>query len=191
MLNIHKDLIEQIIAIELEMFLAVPAGKENSCQKNPEAFRRHRQAQFIPWSDKTLSSYLSDLEAARIEGRNLMTEKYLMMERPAPLGSDQNPLIEKIASSQLIWQEEMFAKYPKVMSGARPLSQAADSSAITSFTTYLKCELKTYSDKTLDLLYQDITEHQKNNRSMAEETYKFLAQAAGYKSIDQAERLRP
>ena len=36
----HKKIIEQIIVLELEMFLAVPAGPENSCQKNPDVTLR-------------------------------------------------------------------------------------------------------------------------------------------------------
>ncbi len=187
MTNQHDKLIEQIIAIELEMFLAVPAGGENRCQQNPEAFSLQRRAQFMPWSEKTLSSYRSDLETARSAGRNLMTQKYLLMDRLTPSEIDQNPLIEKIVFSQLAWQKEMFAQYPGVMNGARPLDKSADSPAMTSFETYLQSELKTYSDKTLTLLYEDITDQRERGMNMAEATYQFLDQEAGYRSLAHAE----
>ena len=182
----HNRIIEQIIALELEMFLAVPAGGENSCQKKPEAFCLHRRVQFTPWSNKTLQSYLADLESAQLEGQNLMTHKYVMMDNPEHQVK-QNPLIEKIVLCQLTWQREMFLKYPCVMSGARPLEKSADADSMTSFETYLKSELKTYSDKTLALFYQDITDKQKSDINMAEETYELLVQATGYTSIAQAE----
>lgn len=184
----HNDIIKQIIALELEMFLAVPAGGENSCQQNPEAFCRHRKVQFLPWSTKTLHSYLADLKSARIEGRNLMTHKYLMMDNPAHQ-TKQNPLIVKIVLYQLAWQREMFIKYPCVMNGARPLKESTDSISMTSFETYLKSELRTYSDKTLALLSQDISDKQKIGVNMAEETYEFLVQATGYSSLKQAESI--
>jgi len=189
MTNRHNDLIEKIIAIELEMFLAVPASAENKCQKHPEAFSLHRRAQFMPWSDTTLTSYLSDLEAARTRERNLMTEKYLIMDRLTQPEICRNPLIEKIVHSQLTWQKAMFAKYPGVMGGARPLDKSADSPTTTSFTTYLKSELKTYSDKTLILLYEDIIDQQERGMNMARATYQFLAQEAGYSSLAQAESM--
>ncbi len=182
----HNRIIEQIIALELEMFLAVPAGGENSCQKNPEAFCRHRRVQFTPWSNKTLQSYLTDLESAQFDERNLMTHKYVMMDNPKHQVK-QNPLVEKIVLCQLTWQKEMFLKYPHVMGGARPLKKSTDADSMTSFETYLKCELKTYSDKTLALLYQDITDKQKCDINMAEETYELLVQATGYSSLKQAE----
>jgi len=101
--NNHQKLIEQIIATELELFLAVPS-RDNSCQKNPAAFRRHRKVQFMPWSDDTLKSYLDDLNSARLEGNNLMTLKYSLMEDPSRK-SYPDPLIEKIVACQLKWQK--------------------------------------------------------------------------------------
>ena len=103
-LDEHNNLIKQIIALELEMFLAVPTGGENSCQKNPEAFCLHRKVQFLPWNTKTLQSYLADLESAQLEGQNLMTHKYVMMDNPEDQ-IKQNPLIEKIILCQLTWQK--------------------------------------------------------------------------------------
>ncbi len=75
------------------------------------------------------------------------------------------------------------------MSGARPVEKSADSNSATSFETYLKNELKTYSDKTLTLLYEDIAAKQKSEINMAEETYELLVQATGYTSLKQAESI--
>ena len=187
----HNDIINQIIEIELEMFLAVPS-RDNSCQKDPKTFRLHRKVQFMPWSDKTLLSYLNDLNSARLDDRNLMTLKYTLMEDSSRIpGPDPlpDPLIEKIVACQLEWQKEMFLKYPRIMSRARPLEKSTSSAAMTSFKTYLENELKTYSSKTLSSLYQDITSKQKSSKNMAEETYELLAQNAGYPSLKEAEKM--
>jgi len=75
------------------------------------------------------------------------------------------------------------------MRGARPLEDSASAAAMTSFKTYLENEFKTYSHKTLTLLYQDITRKQKSSKNMAEETYELLAREAGYPSLKEAERI--
>ena len=180
------DLIARIVDIELEMFLSVRADGKYSCQEHPDMFRLHRRAQFSAWSEDTLTSYLNTLERAKDEGANLMAVKYAIMEGLIPR-ENLNPIIDKIVATQYKWQMEMFNKYPCLMAGARPMSQSEDSDNNTSFETYLKGELDTYSDNTLSLLYRDITEKEKKGSNMSEEVYEYLVKELGYKSIEHAE----
>jgi len=182
----RTELIEKILEKELKMFLTVPVRQKAACQEHPESFKTMRRAQFLMWSEKTLESYLKDLEMAEKEGRNLMTEKYARMDNLIP-PKNQDPLIDKIVNIQCKWQEEMFRKYPKLMRGARPVYSSQDSPFQTSFETYLRGELETYSHNTLASLYDDIVGMQKEGKNMAEELYKQLVMDLGYESLEEAE----
>jgi hypothetical protein len=183
----NEDIIEKILAKELEMFLSVPSVRKSSCQDYPESFKLHRKAQFSCWSRETLQSYLNDLEKAKEKGINLMTQKYARMDNLINK-LNSNPLIDKIAEYQCAWQRSMIKKYPGIMSGGRPLSSDEDSAFMTSFETYLRGELETYSDATLELLNFDILDKNAKGISMAEELYTFLVKEMGYDSLDEAEQ---
>ena len=182
-----RDLIEEILNIELEMFLNVRSLQKASCQEDPDSFRIVRMAQFLSWSEDTLDNYLNCLRLAIKEGRNLMTEKYARMEglisRP-----NKNPLIEKILSVQYAWQKEMFEKYPNLMRGARPLASSDDSIYQTSFETYLRGELGTYSDETLESLHRDISEKLERGENMTEKVYEHTVRGLEYDSLEEAEQ---
>jgi len=183
----NKDIVEKILVKELKMFLSVPSIRKSSCQDYPESFKLHRRAQFSCWSRATLESYLRDLEKAEEKGVNLMTHKYARMDNLIPQLSS-NPLIDTIAGYHCAWQRSMIKKYPGIMSGGRPLSSAEDSAFLTSFETYLRGELETYSDATLELLNKDILAKQAQGINMAEELYTFLVKDMGYDSLDEAEQ---
>ena len=90
-----QELTQEIIDLELDMFLNVRAREPASCQENPEAFRFHRGVLFSVWSEAALESYRDDLIRANAEGRNLMTLKYARMENSIP-PLNENPLIDRI-----------------------------------------------------------------------------------------------
>jgi hypothetical protein len=182
-----QEIIKEILGIELEMFLTVRTQQRSSCQDYPESFKRHRRIQFTAWSEPTLKSYLNDLKEAVEKGTNLMTIKYARMDNLIP-AENKNPLIDRIVEIQYGWQKEMFKRYPYLMGGARPLSTEEDSARKTSFETYLRGELETYSDTTLELLYKDMSEKLRRGMNMSEEVYGYLAGEMGYSSIDDAEQ---
>jgi hypothetical protein len=148
-----ENLIEKILQLELEMFLKVRSRYPVRCQENPDAFRFHRGAQFSVWSEETLRSYLDDLTKAKEQDHNLMTLKYARMENLIP-DLKTNPVIDEIVQMEVGAQREMLSHYPNILSQGRPLED--DSSGVTSFKTYLRGELETYSDRTLELLRRDI-----------------------------------
>jgi hypothetical protein len=181
-----EELIAKILELELKMFLSVPADGIYSCQQNPEGFRIHRGAQFIVWSNDTLQSYMDDLQKAEKEEQNLMTVKYARMDNILPR-KNMNPLIDEIAAIQLGWQHQMFEKYPNLMAGARRLMDSENKAEGTSFETYLKSELETYSDNTLSLLHRDLSELEVASINGSEKVYEHLSKMMGYESIEAAD----
>ena len=180
-----KELVNEIIDLELDMFVNVRSRYPVSCQENPEAFRLHRSSQFLVWSEETLLSYRDDLVEAAAKGDNLMTLKYARMESII-LPLNKNPVIDEIAEMELESQKAILERYPNVLARPRPLTD--DGSGATSFLAYLKGELETYSDRTLNLLHRDILECRRSGRNWSEETYNRLMQKLGYESLDDAEK---
>jgi hypothetical protein len=184
----EKDnLIDAILEIELRMFLTVNPMQTSGCQEYPESFKLHRRAQFHPWSEEALGSYLEDLHEAEEHGENLMRRKYARMQGLLP-GADTNPVVEEIVRLKMEWQREMFRKFPAVMSGARPLTDEGTRAQMTSFETYARGELETYSERTLSLLHRDLLEMQARGESLSEKVYDYLVRASGYESLEAAEK---
>ena len=172
-----QRIVEQILEIEVEMFLRVPTDQEPSCRAHMEDMQLHRRGQFAGWSRETCASYLDDLKRAKAAGRNLMTLKYARMDDLIPPLS-MNPLIPRIRGRFLHWQEEVSARYPNIMRGARDPED---------FSNYLGAELETYSDETLELLYADVEACDQAGGNMSLEVYRFLAGQAGYASLEKME----
>jgi hypothetical protein len=188
----EKEIIlEQVLTCEMAMFLAVPTEEPCSCKERPESFLLNRRVQFLVWSAEALESYREDLVRAEAEGRNLMTYKYARMDDVLPC-ENADPLIDDIARQQMEWQEALFKKYPRFMKGARPLDQSHDTDRTTSFETYLRAELETFSPATLSLLYQDIQGKKTRGINMSEEVYGHLLEAKGLPPLPELEkRLAP
>jgi len=116
-----------------------------------------------------------------------MTKKYARMDNLiGPLSS--NPLIDIITNYQCSWQRSMKEKFPKIFSKGRPLSSTEDSAYMTSFETYIRGELETYSDTTLELFHRDIQIKLSQGISMTEEVYEFLVRQLGYRCLEDAEK---
>jgi hypothetical protein len=186
----RKEIIEQILAIELEMFLTVPTTQKYSCQEHPEGFRLHRRAQFGAWSQATLESYLNDLQQAGENNQNLLTVKYARMENRLPR-SNFSPLVKTIGDMIMEGQKRFIDSHPWLLQRGRPLNEQDSQPGLTSFETYLRGELETYSEKTLELLYQDILALQNDGSSFSERVYRCLAEEMGFESLEKLEnRLR-
>jgi hypothetical protein len=180
----NQELIQEVIDLELDMFLNVRAREPASCQENPEAFRFHRGVLFSVWSKAALESYRDDLIRADAEGLNLMTLKYARMENSIPPLSE-NPLIDRIVEIEIAWAKELAAKYPKLHSRGRPIDE--DGPRGTSIKTYLRGELETYSDNTLALYHQNQIQFLERKENLAEKVLLATVVGAGYGSLQEAE----
>ena len=183
----RRTLIKRILEFELNMFQAVPAKEYNRCREQPEAFRLHREAQFSIFSEDTLESYLDDIIHAKKEGINLMTMKYARMEYLIPR-FNANPLIDEVAGIMVDWQLQMVQEYREFMKHARSVTTENDSQNQTSFETYLRGELETYSEKTLSLLLHDLEKLVADGKNGSEEIYRFLVQAASSRTTASGQR---
>ena len=61
-------ILDEIVAIELRMFMAVLTPGPSACQENPEALKLMRRGSFSVLSTETMESYLGDLQEA-LRGR--------------------------------------------------------------------------------------------------------------------------
>ncbi len=185
-MNEKDRIIEAILEIELPMFLTVNSRKTSCCQDYPEDFKLHRRAHFAPWSTQTLSSYLDDLKVAQVAGENLMRLKYARMQGLVE-SVGPNAIIDEIVRMSIDWQKEMFRKCPGIMGGARPITEEGDVAEMTSFETYTRGELETYSLRTLRLLRYDMILMKERGGNWSEVVYESLVKGSGYPSLAEAE----
>lgn len=169
-----EALLKRIVEIELDMFERVRTAEPTLCRERPEAFRAMRFMTHSALSTDTLASYLGDLEQAQTQGRNLMTLKYARMEGKIP-PLKENPLIGPIVSAEQRWMSELAERYPHVIRGG------------PGFAPYLSAELETYSDKTLEYYFRDVSQAAAEGRNLARERYDYLFRRIGYGSIEEAE----
>ncbi len=172
------EIIDKILDLEVEMFVAVPTEKEPPCRSDIESMRIHRSGQLASWSEETCRSYLQDLNDAKKEGLNLMTIKYARMGKQIPPYSS-DPRIDQIVDVYRQWQSEIIQRYPSTMSGGR---------SIDDFQVYLRSELETYSARTLEILWKDVQRSREAGENMSAVVYEHLAKKAGYQSLDDMEK---
>lgn len=193
-------IIDEIVSAEWEMFAAVRnVGGEAACQQQPETFDLQRRSQYLTWPIMLLCSYRDDVRAARAEGRNLMTEKYArMMQRTdpdayaglegwlEPLDEEAERLVDEIASRVVAWEEEVRERYPFIVERGRHLSDDEASRQGTSFETYLRAELATYSPRTLRLYARHLRALADAGENGSELVYRQLVRLYGYDGLDEA-----
>ncbi len=152
------------------------------------------------WDEEMLASYLVDFEMANSRGWNLITEKYGRMEETTapeeyakikdslPMISDEKKqIIEAITSIQVGMMEDFAKDYPKAAGEARSIHTAEDTPYNTSYETYLRGEISTYSDETLGLYGRFVARCAKDNINIAKETIANSAKLYGYASLDDME----
>lgn len=175
-----EELIAEILDLEWEMFASLRAeGETASCQEDPGTFRLMRTASFLTWSETTLASYLTDLRLAAARGRNLMAEKYARMQGSVPaLNPEAAPLIERIVRIECRWAEEFLRKNPGERLG-RPIYARDEAPGRISSETYSRCELETYSMRTLDYYYGDVLAMSARGENRVESIARHIRELAG------------
>lgn len=197
----RDEVINEVVKLEFEAFDKVQnVGGRAECQNNWPFFYIMRKSQYMTWTDDMLLC-IRDLwkEYTQI-GWNFITEKYgRMMEYTSPEEyaqiKDSFPvkdektrnIVDQIAQIQVGWMEEFAKNYPKLSSNARDISSNADNMYNTSYETYLKGELLTYSDELLKLYAEYVIKLAREGKNLAEMTIKNTAILQGYKSLEDAE----
>lgn len=198
----RRRLIEDVIAREWSQFQNTDnEGGRAACQGDRPTFHAMRLSQFVPWPIALLTSYRDDLEDADRAGRNLITEKYArMMESTDPLawseriagripriGPAREALQERTIARQVSWAADFRRRYPRLGSGMRRLRSSEDTLDSTSFETYLRGELGTWSDRTLRLYAAFIDDLAARSGNLTQDTIEVTIRLAGFGSLDEAE----
>lgn len=197
----HNMLVQRIVDIEWQQFDKVENENGRAdCQDDWDTFSIMRKSQYMTWPDELLESFLTDLEEADKKGWNLIAEKYArMMESTAPdryaeleeqllhLDDDRVAIQEEIIKLQVSWMEEFASAYPKMASNARSIHTYEDNPYNTSYETYLRGELGTYSARTLLLYGRFVVSLHKQGKNLAYMIMENTAKLYGYKSVEDAE----
>lgn len=200
--NNRMDMVEKIVELEWKQFDKVQnEGGRAGCQDDYPTFSIMRKSQYMTWPEELLNSFYTDLCAAQQKGWNLITEKYArMMKSTAPekyaelekelpaLDEDRIAIQEEIIKIQVGWMEEFAAEYPNMAGNARRIHTSEDTAFDTSYETYLRGELGTYSEETFLLYGRFITGLLKENRNLAYEIMTNTAKLYGYQDVDAAEK---
>ena len=198
----NMDMVERIVELEWKQFDKVKnEGGRASCQDDYTTFSIMRKSQYLTWTDELLESFYADLISAENKGWNLIMEKYArMMESTTPekyeelkkdlpvLSEERMAIQEEIIKIQVGWMEDFAAQYPKMAGNARSIHTSEDTPYNTSYETYLRGELGTYSENTFILYGRFITDLLKENRNLAYETMTKTAKLYGYESVEAAEK---
>ncbi|MCM1045474.1 MAG: DUF4125 family protein [Candidatus Gastranaerophilales bacterium] len=197
-----KELVEEIAKLEFEAFDKVKnEGGRADCQNDWATFSIMRKSQYLTWNRTMLLQYLFDFYREYRRGHNLITEKYgRMMESTAPeeyerikdnfpvLTEEKRKIIEQVVAIQVGWMEEFAAKYPHLADNARSVHTYEDNLYNTSYETYLRGEVSTYSDKMLELYGRFIAQRMREGRNLAYDTMENSVHLYGYKSLEDAEK---
>lgn len=198
-----EKLAEEITKLEWNQFqLTENEGGRANCQGNWPTFRIMRISQFLAWPLDLQESYKQDLELANSDGGNLITEKYArMMESTAPEIFERTikpyikPILEprKSAQEQIIltqveWAVGFRNRYPNLGFAMRVLKTSEDTAENTSFETYLRGELSTYSDATFAKYQRFVHNLRAENLNLTQMIIANTVHMYGYDSLEAAER---
>lgn len=200
--SFREKLIEELVLLEWRAFDKVEnEGGRADCQDDLATFSIMRRSQYMTWDEAMLRSYISDFHRANDRGWNLIAEKYgRMMKTTTPtryeqlketlpkLPEQKKEIIEEIVKIQVDWMEEFAKNYPKAAKNARSIHTWEDHPFNTSYETYLRGELSTYSDATLDLYGRFIARLCREERNLAEMTMENTARLYGYQSLKDLEQ---
>ena len=199
--EVKRDVIKSIVELEWKQFDKVKnEGGRADCQNDWNTFSIMRKSQYMAWTEELLRSYYEDLQAAERKGWNLITEKYArMMKTTAPekyaklqkelptLSEERLAIQEEIIKIQVGWMEAFAQKYPKMAGNARVIHTYEDTAFQTSYETYLRGELGTYSEITFLLYGRFITDLLREEKNLAYEIMNHTAKLYGYLSVEDAE----
>lgn len=196
-----EELVETTARREFEAFDVVKnEGGRAGCQDDWFTFSIMRKSQYLTWDHGMLLQYLYDFDRELERGHNLIEEKYgRMMESTAPeryeemkerfpeITPEKKEIIERIVAMQVAWMEEFAADYPRLARNARSIHTYEDNGWDTSYETYLRGEISTYSDKMLELYGRYIAAHAAAGQNLAREIMTYSVHMYGYESLEDAE----
>lgn len=193
-----EELVDRIVRLEFQAFDEVKhEGHRAGCQDDWFTFSIMRKSQYLTWDRTMLMQYLYDFDREYNKGHNLITEKYgRMMESASPekyrelekhfprLTEQKRTIIEQIVAVQMNMVEEFAKDYPKIAGNARNLHTYEDNLLDTSYETYLRGEISTYSDKMLQLYGRYVVRCVSTGINIARQTIENTAGLYGYSGLE-------
>lgn len=197
-----EELAEEIAKMEFEAFDKVKnEGGRADCQDDWHTFRIMRVSQYLTWTKEMLLQYAMDFQGAYADGWNMITEKYgRMMESTAPdeyaklepdfppVSQEKRSIVDEVVSIQVAWMEVFQSRYPKLTANARVIHTSEDTPWDTSYETYLRGELLTYTDTMLVMYGRFVAQLMKDGKNLAEMILKNTTLLYGYEGLDAAEQ---
>ena len=143
---------------------------------------------------------MNDLKEAESKGWNLITEKYARMMASTspeeyeaikqylqPLSNQRLAIQEQLISIQVGWMEVFASKYPKLAGNARVIHSSSDQKDDTSYETYLRGEMSTYSENTFVMYARFIVDCLQNDIDLVEKIMTNTAHLYDFESLEKAE----
>ena len=198
-----EAMIDQILQIEWDMFQHVRSiGGRASCQDDRETFDIMRRSQYENWTPEMNRCYLQYLEKCRLQGRNLVTEKYARMMRYTdpdyykeeiepvlpPVPPHHIPIIDHIVKILVNWELEFASAYPLLAQAGRPITAEGDATGFTSLETYARGELETYPFSLLSFYADYVDNLLRQGKSLSRMMQETTVRLYGYPSIEEAEK---
>lgn len=202
LLEQKEVLVEKIVQLEFSEFDKVKnEGVRAGCQDDWETFSIMRKSQYLTWELPMLEQYWAELQSASQRGWNLLTEKYARMmastapeayaalkkELP-PVSEQKQALCEAIISIQVSWMEDFAKQYPNLAGQARKIHTSEDTEWQTSYETYLRGELLTYSEDLLQAYGAWIVTLYRAGKNLAEQIMTNTVHFYQYSSLEAAEK---
>lgn len=200
----RDEIIDEIVKLEFEAFDKVQnKGGRADCQDDWTTFNIMRKSQYMTWTDEMLNALLNLWKENKAKGWNMITEKYArMMESTAPdeymeLKDNlpaKNPktraIVDQIVDIQVGWMEEFAKEYPKLSGMARDITSDSDQINNTSYETYLRGELLTYSEELIKMYGEFIVKLFHDGKNLAKMTIENTVHLEGFASLEEAESIK-
>ncbi len=197
----REDIIDEIAKLEFEAFDKVDnLGGRAGCQDDWDTFYIMRKSQYMTWTNAMLLCVRDLWVENKNNGWNMITEKYArMMESTAPeeyskiksslpiKSEEAIEVADQVVEIQVEWMKEFKDKYPKLAGQARDITKEYDSKDNTSYETYLRGELLTYSDRLLFMYGEYIVDLAGKGRNLAVMTMENTIRLEGYNTLEEAE----
>lgn len=194
-------LVDEIVELEWDFFQHVRnKGGRANCQDDYKTFTIMRKSQFETWNEELQTSYYNDLVKAVKNNWNPVMEKYARMmeythkaeydeiKHILPKVADETKeIIDMIVLIQVGWMEEFSKEYPRLANNARKIHAYEDSEVNTSYETYLRAELMTYSPQTIYLYGRMVIDCKNKKENLTYKTMSITAKYYGYAMIEEAE----
>lgn len=199
--NTKEELVDYMVSLEWQAFDEVQnQGGRADCQDDWSTFSIMRKSQYLAWPKTLVIQYIRDFKTANDKHWNLITEKYgRMMKTTCPaeyakicdklptLTAAQENIIEQIVKIQVSWMEQFAEEYPNMAFNSRSIHTSEDNPYNTSYETYLRGELSTYSHETLKMYGAFVVDLARTGENLAKIIMTNTAILYGYESLEYAE----